>query len=906
MLWHEGIMNGIHRGACLLLLASIVWGSAASAKPTDTSDSADDRFAAELITAANIRALDQTGTNAAGGIGDWHLTNGVLCAIVSSVEHGTVLGATGGSLVDLSYCDRGGDQWIAFKELLNGSRRQVCGAEEIVPQQQGTSASLVVRGRYDGVHCETRYAFDDRADDRLRVTTSVERRAEGERVFSVAASFATAQSFTSFVGSANLLQPDRGFVLREYSSHGIREISKAASPADLVVNVGRAEGDAEIAYGRRIVSATLENEKGEGREVPVFLLVDQGASVALAMVRPFWLGSGSSFGLLQLLQTRWMDLRVGHRVVIEQEVLVGDRADVASITDRLVPDAPLLTGSVDDASAVIHIETEDGAPITATRPEASGDFSARVPAGRIRLRVRTAPGREVIVPVEVGSDGALVPRIAVGTPARVTLPAIGPARLVFIGEGDTPDPDFDEDLTDLRYVHGRSSRGVFPPVRDVSLGGVAGDPAAVRLAPGTYRVLATRGPEYSVTQSRVEVKAEEEVRLAIDAPALEVPTKGWIAADFHVHSGFSMDNPFPLPDRLAAFAGQGGEVLVATEHENAVDLAPAARALGYAARLALVTGVEVTDEAPTPENPNTIGHANIFPYPPDPTRYMNGAPLHGGLRWRDVIAETQARHPASIWQLNHAQHVTLEGKQVQHPQAFLSHMGAAGHGFDPSLPLTDEWNRSLIEPDPHSGVRDIDFDAIELLNGKQHPSYEALRETWFSMLRQGERLVGTANSDSHHFAQLVAVPRNYVRQDADDPRALDERSFVEAIRQGHVYGTTGPILDVRLGDAHIGDQFAGDRGTLVVSVRAAHWVPVSELRVFVNGERVYSESSANGREHRVTLDFSGDSFVTVEVAGEGSELFAALLPGHSSFAFTNPIFVDADANGAWEAPGPGQ
>ena len=38
---------------------------------------------------------------------------------------------------------------------------------------------------------------------------------------------------------------------------------------------------------------------------------------------------------------------------------------------------------------------------------------------------------------------------------------------------------------------------------------------------------------------------------------------------------------------------------------------------------------------------------------------------------------------------------------------------------------------------------------------------------------------------------------------------------------------------------------------------------------------------------------------TVEVHGEPGELYRLLAPGYQPFAFTNPIFVDADGDGEW-------
>jgi len=53
----------------------------------------------------------------------------------------------------------------------------------------------------------------------------------------------------------------------------------------------------------------------------------------------------------------------------------------------------------------------------------------------------------------------------------------------------------------------------------------------------------------------------------------------------------------------------------------------------------------------------------------------------------------------------------------------------------------------------------------------------------------------------------------------------------------------------------------------------------------------------------VAFEFEADSFVTVEGEGEGNATFEAVNPGFPSFAFTNPIFVDADGDGHWTAPG---
>ena len=64
------------------------------------------------------------------------------------------------------------------------------------------------------------------------------------------------------------------------------------------------------------------------------------------------------------------------------------------------------------------------------------------------------------------------------------------------------------------------------------------------------------------------------------------------------------------------------------------------------------------------------------------------------------------------------------------------------------------------------------------------------------------------------------------------------------------------------------------------------------------------EADAAGRRpiwfpHR----YERDAFVTVEVEGDADATYAARLPKFTPFAFSNPVFVDADEDGTWSAPG---
>jgi hypothetical protein len=70
-----------------------------------------------------------------------------------------------------------------------------------------------------------------------------------------------------------------------------------------------------------------------------------------------------------------------------------------------------------------------------------------------------------------------------------------------------------------------------------------------------------------------------------------------------------------------------------------------------------------------------------------------------------------------------------------------------------------------------------------------------------------------------------------------------------------------------------------------------------------DGALVTARPIARGGAVEIPLAFERDAFVTVEIEGAPDGLYREVAPGFTPFAFTNPIFVDADADGAWTAPG---
>ena len=87
--------------------------------------------------------------------------------------------------------------------------------------------------------------------------------------------------------------------------------------------------------------------------------------------------------------------------------------------------------------------------------------------------------------------------------------------------------------------------------------------------------------------------------------------------------------------------------------------------------------------------------------------------------------------------------------------------------------------------------------------------------------------------------------------------------------------------------------------TLHIKVNAASWVPVEQLRVYLNGSVYHQQAIVRGQELTLPISTDADGFVIVEVTAAADELYRVVAPGFIPFAFSNPIFIDlADDNQA--------
>ncbi|MCP4907752.1 MAG: CehA/McbA family metallohydrolase [bacterium] len=867
--------------------------------PSILSAPASGELVAEQITAQNRATHYVGGPDADAGIGDWFLSNGTICAAITDPTHESAMTPRGGVLTDLGHCGANDDQWVVLQPMLNLSQSHVVPVTEIEAGHEAARAWIRTRAVFAGIELITTYAVEEDQPNTLDISTRAKRLEDGDSLFSIGHILLHTSGQTP---AFSLLQSDLdrsiGFVYPATDRHSLSSLLDGLIASDLTILVG---GDAmpPISYGlERLTSQVRTGGKLEA--LASFSVSGKHFTFINSMTSPLWFGEEDEApGLLQFAQIPFMDIT--DKTVLESDyrIHVGGRADVASVTDLIWHEAPLVMGSVDDPDARIHIDRDSGAPMTEIRPDADGAFQLRLPPGRYRARTLAPGNRESSLDFEIRESAASqrLPPIVLGQPAWVRLPTGFIGRLTFLNEKGSGPAVFGANLLGHKIGEKAIPSGLEAPYLNFASSLV--DPERVALAPGRYRVVAVRGPEYEARVIGIEARRGEEIPLELEPLARILPTPGWLSVDFHVHSGESFDSNLPQPQQVVAFAASGAEVLVATEHDRIFDPRPAIAASGLEKQLVSITGVEITSSYKGGDSPHATGHLNAFPVEPVPGSYRQGAPTLEGRRLRDALADIAKLSPAPFVQMNHPR----PAQELAVDDLYFMHLGVVGEPFNPTRPLTQYPNAALVERSPTHGGRDLDFDGIELMNAESLLRYRRVRADWFSMMLQGERIIGTANSDSHRLGVIVGLPRTYIAVENDTLENFQQAALMRSLRGGGAWGTTGPLLHVDLGGTPLGALHDGSKAILHLKVTAAPWVPVDEWRAYVNGELVHRAPIAAGESAELPLAFARDAFVTVEVEGPAEGLYAEAFPQFTPFAFTNPIFVDTDGNGRFDPPG---
>jgi hypothetical protein len=521
-------------------------------------------------------------------------------------------------------------------------------------------------------------------------------------------------------------------------------------------------------------------------------------------------------------------------------------------------------------------------------PDAQGRYSFAAPAGEYEVTFEDL-GREAVTkkttvtadaPQKLDAEMSVAAAVAfdIRDEAGVSLPCKAQFHILGGGEKVNLGPD--------NRAHGcadqyHSETGKF----------------RVQLPPGRYRIVVTRGIEYSHLAQEVNLGAAQTASFAGVLKRL-VDTTGWVSADYHNHSTPSGDNTCGTDDRLTNLAAEHVEFAPTTEHNRLYDWRPHIERLGLTPFLHTVPGMELTGSG---------AHFNSFPFKPEPFTQDNGAPVWNkdpritGITLRDW----QGSEPDRWVQINHPDMV----------ENFIDRDadGQVDGGFRGLATLIDG-----VETQNYSASALLDgrpFQVSKDKLGKESVQYE--REyIWLQMLNRGHRYAAMAVCDAHSvYGNGVGGWRMYLPSHTDEPSKIDWRENSRHAKAGHSILTTGPFLTVQTENGTgPGDTTRATAGVkLHVKVQCTDWLDIDRVQILVNG-RARKELNFTRASHpdwfgagvvkfdrTLDIPLSEDAHLIAVATGEKSDLSIGYGTSAQAkikpFAYHNPIFVDLDGGG---------
>jgi len=420
----------------------------------------------------------------------------------------------------------------------------------------------------------------------------------------------------------------------------------------------------------------------------------------------------------------------------------------------------------------------------------------------------------------------------------------------------------------------------------------------VPLAAGSYRIVVTRGPEYSHLAQEITLAAGQQVKVSGALKRL-VDTTGWVATDFHNHSTPSGDNTCGTDDRLINLAAEHIEFAPTTEHNRLYDWAPHIQKLGLGPWMSTVTGMELT---------GNNQHLNCFPLTPEPGKQNNGAPVWNfdprisAITLRDY----QTPDPDRWIQVNHP--------NMERVFNDANADGEKDAGYKDVTRFVDAWE---IENFTDPGIlADAPFRIVETAPGAPRKVIFQREFLYLQLLNHGHRLIATAVADAHAvYGNGVGGWRVWLPSTTDDPAKVDWREMSRSAKAGRGILSTGPFMTVTANGQPTGSEIksGGQPVVLKVKVTCTDWLDIDRVQVLVNGrhpkELNFTRSShpdwfGSGlvkfdREIPVTLNDDAHLIVcAINSAGDlktwfGTSPQAKLKPQ----AWHNPFYVDVNGDG---------
>lgn len=405
----------------------------------------------------------------------------------------------------------------------------------------------------------------------------------------------------------------------------------------------------------------------------------------------------------------------------------------------------------------------------------------------------------------------------------------------------------------------------------------------VELPPGRAIVRLKRGVEFRPFQREVEIRSGEaaalEARLERFANSGEA---GWHSGDTHVHDLHAGDLQITPADLVAQAEAEAVEVVHALIHVDG------SRTMGDPARF-------VPGAHPASSGGVRLRYGQEYRMPFGHRTFLNPERLFYPLATGVPGTARAAPFPPLFEYIRRIRAEQGDHLVVGMPHPYFGYL-AAGEPFTGASP-------SEIPVDAALGV--VDFFDLNCI-----PSSEAGAAAIYArLLNAGFRLAAAGGSDT--FSDTSRDPplgtgRTYARVEGE----LTVEKWDRALKAGRSYSTNGPLLELAVDGAGMGDEVRRPAGTaLPVVARAVSAVPMERLTVLVNGQP-WREAVGNPDadpvadspfelEVRGELELPESAWIAVRVDGPksvwttDSALFAHSTPVYAVIG-GRPIVVESD------------
>ena len=372
----------------------------------------------------------------------------------------------------------------------------------------------------------------------------------------------------------------------------------------------------------------------------------------------------------------------------------------------------------------------------------------------------------------------------------------------------------------------------------------------VPLPVGSYDIEVVRGIEYEPTTIHFEVADSDDVVLDIELVRWSnMAAQGWYSGDTHVH--------FMDPTNgLLEMKGEDLNVLNILVTKWAELITNAEHFTGAPSLLSEPEHIVYVNEE---SRHGFLGHTNLL------NLKKLVYPLSWGLQdGGGVIGGPDYPAMASVLDRTHDQGGFVTWAHFPYPNGELA--------VDVALGKVDSIDLMTMG------------DAFHEMYGQPAPA-----EIWYRFLNLGFRIPITAGTDKMMNTQVLGSVRTYVRVDG----SLTYQGWIDGIRAGRTFTTTGPMMKFSVDGAAIGDTISASPGQIVsVHVEVSSRIPMERIEIILAGEIVATKENPSGAR---------DLSFTVEVLVDGSTWIAARtsssehLPFNQDipiFAHTSPIYID--------------